>query len=84
MTSSSMRDYRGEDKCERRTRGNGGGGVEGIERQGCKKVREKCERGRQGLRGKLMEGERATSARLNRASGSGGPVGVTAVEIHGH
>lgn len=51
------------------------------------KVREKCERGWQGLRGRLREGERAASARLNtvsESSGSRGPVGVTAVEIHGH
>lgn len=64
--------------------GMGGWRAVEIERQGCKKVREKCERGRQGLRGRLMEGERAASARLNPASGSKGPVGVTAVEIHGH
>ncbi len=58
-----------------------------MERHACVKVREKCETGRQGWRGRLREGERAASARLNTVSesfGSGGPVGVTAVEIHGH
>ena len=50
----------------------GEGWREGMERQGCVKVREKCERGRQGLRGRLREGERAASARLNTVSESSG------------
>lgn len=43
--------------------GVGGGG--GMERLGHIKVKEKCERGRQGLREKLAEGKGAASARLN-------------------
>lgn len=37
-----------------------------MERLGCIKVKEKCERGRLGLRRKLAEGRGAAWARLNR------------------
>lgn len=43
-----------------------------MERLGCIKVKEKCERGRQGSRGKLAEGKGAASARLNALSQSCG------------
>lgn len=66
----------------------GGEGQGLMERLGCIKVKEKCERGRQGSRGKLAEGVGAASARLNTVSQSsrapGVLVGVTAVEIHSH